>query len=543
MKKVRSLPWSTGMALASSLLAIGCATSAPPESRSYGTRYPGGAVEPVKTTAPAAKAKPAAAVARPAPKSTTPALSGDGWVRESMAFPTGSVDTSVLLVERVFPAEIYAGNTFDYDIVVTNLTDMNLREVVLSDYCASNFKMVSSAPEASSATPPNFTWRLGDLEPKAAKTVKIRGEATGAGTITSCATVSYNSLLCATANVVQPALRLALSAPGEVTTCDPVPVKLTVTNTGTGTVRNAKVTGTLPDGLRAGGQRAFSFDAGALGAGQSREFLLNAQAFDTGSFTVNATANAEPSLKAEAPASTTVVTKPALALTMEGQPKRYFGAPVCFNLTLKNTGDASANGTTVEVPIPAGSQFVSATEGGRASATSVVWTFGAMSPNANKTFSVCFNPAGIGSVAATASAKATCADAVAARAATDVEGIPAVLLEVIDVNDPVLVGETTEYLITVTNQGTKTDTNIKIVCSLGDESTYVRASGATNGSLNGKSITFAPLASLAPKAKAEWRVVVKAAKPGDVRFGVEMDTDFLTKNVTETEATRFYDFR
>ncbi len=541
MKSLRSLPLSTGIALASTLLALGCATSAPPETRSYGARYPGGAVEPVRTTAPAQKATPA--VARSEPKGSAATLSGDGWVRESMAFPTGNVGTSVLLVERVFPAEIYAGRPFDYDITVSNLTDMNLREVVLSDYCASNFKMTSSSPEASAATPPNFTWRLGDLEPKASKTVKIKGEATGAGAITSCATVSYNSLLCATASVVEPALRVALSAPSEVTACDPIPVKLTVTNTGTGTVRNARVVGTLPEGLRAQGQRAFSFDAGALGAGQTREFLLSAQALETGSYTMNATASAEPSLKAEAAAATTVVTKPALSLTMEGQSKRYFGAPVCFDLTLKNTGDASAKGTTVEVPIPAGSQFVSASNGGRASATSVVWTFGSLDPKANKTFSVCFNPSGIGSVAATASAKATCADATAARAATDVEGIPAVLLEVIDVNDPVLVGETTEYLITVTNQGSKTDTNIKIVCALGDESTYVRASGATSGSLNGKTITFAPLASLAPKAKAEWRVVVKAAKSGDVRFGVEMDTDFLTKNVTETEATRFYEFR
>lgn len=522
----------TGLVAASALLALGCATNTPAESESYGTRYPGG------ERAPAQPAAPAKTEAKPAP------VADAGWIRESMAFPTGNVATSVLLVERMFPSEIYAGQAFDYELKVTNLTDLSLREVVLSDYCASNFKMLSSSPDATTSNPPHYTWRLGDMDPKASKTVKIKGQATGAGTITSCATVTYNSLLCATANVVDPALKLALSAPPEVTQCDPIPIKVTVTNSGTGTVRNAKVTGSLPAGLKtAQGQNTFAFDAGAIGAGQSRDFTINAMAEKTGSFATKATASASPSLSAEAPAVTTVVKKPVLTLAMEGLPKRYFGAPVCFNLSVKNTGDTAANATMVEVPIPAGAQFASATEGGRASATSVVWNFGSLAPNASKSFSVCFNPSGIGSVAASATAKATCADAVAARSATDVEGIPAVLLEVIDVNDPVLVGETTTYLISVTNQGTKTDTNVKIVCSIPAEAAYVSSSGATTGSLNGGTLTFAPLPSLAPKAKAEWRIVVKAGKEGDVRFGVEMDTDFLTKNVTETEATRFYEFR
>ena len=35
-------------------------------------------------------------------------------------------------------------------------------------------------------------------------------------------------------------------------------------------------------------------------------------------------------------------------------------------------------------------------------------------------------------------------------------------------------------------------------------------------------------------------VVVKAIKPGDVRFRVTMNSDQLTRDVEETEATKFY---
>ena len=75
------------------------------------------------------------------------------------------------------------------------------------------------------------------------------------------------------------------------------------------------------------------------------------------------------------------------------------------------------------------------------------------------------------------SATAYCADAVNASAETDVKAIPAVLLEVVDVTDPVEVGTRTTYVITVTNQGSAPSTNIEIVCNLEENVRYVSSSG------------------------------------------------------------------
>jgi hypothetical protein len=76
---------------------------------------------------------------------------------------------------------------------------------------------------------------------------------------------------------------------------------------------------------------------------------------------------------------------------------------------------------------------------------------------------------------------------------------------------------------------------------LEDTMSYISSSGATNGTLDGSTVTFAKLPSLAPKAKTSWKVVVKAAKAGDVRFKVSMNSDQLTRDVEETEATNFYE--
>ncbi len=45
----------------------------------------------------------------------------------------------------------------------------------------------------------------------------------------------------------------------------------------------------------------------------------------------------------------------------------------------------------------------------------------------------------------------------------DRPGIAAVMLEVIDIEDPIPVGDTATYLITATNQGSAPQTNMKVV--------------------------------------------------------------------------------
>ena len=69
---------------------------------------------------------------------------------------------------------------------------------------------------------------------------------------------------------------------------------------------------------------------------------------------------------------------------------------------------------------------------------------------------------------------------------------------------------------------------------------FISASGETETSITDGTISFEPLASLAPGEKATWKVVVRATDVGDVRFRATMDSDQLTRNVEETEATNFY---
>jgi hypothetical protein len=53
-------------------------------------------------------------------------------------------------------------------------------------------------------------------------------------------------------------------------------------------------------------------------------------------------------------------------------------------------------------------------------------------------------------------------------------------------------------------------------------------------------VTFDPLAKLATKADAVYRVKVRGVQPGDHRFRVQMTCDQLRQPVLKEEASRVY---
>jgi uncharacterized repeat protein (TIGR01451 family) len=123
---------------------------------------------------------------------------------------------------------------------------------------------------------------------------------------------------------------------------------------------------------------------------------------------------------------------------------------------------------------------------------------------------------------------------------TDVMTLPALRLEVVDLEDPIRVGDEVTYRVTVRNQGTGADKNVAITATLPPEMQFVAASGATEAKADGQTLTFAPVASLLAGQTVEWHVRTKATKAGDVRMQVQLKSDSLTHPAMETEPTRLY---
>ncbi|MHC4437694.1 MAG: hypothetical protein ACYS3S_10070, partial [Planctomycetota bacterium] len=324
--------------------------------------------------------------------------------------------------------------------------------------------------------------------------------------------------------------------------CDLIPVRYVVSNAGTGSIQNVQIMENLPAGLRTtDGKGQVIFDAGTLGAGQSRQFTIELRATQVGTFTSSSVASSSSGLRIESDATTTSVGMPVLAITKTGPNRMYIGRPAAYEITIRNNSDVSAKNTTLEDTIPGGVTGVEATAGAKLSGSKLVWEFGTLEPNSSKNVRVNYTPTQAGTLVNTATAKAYCAEAVTSTMRTLVTGIPALSLEVVDVEDPVRVGARATYVIRVENQGSAIATNIRVACMLENNVRYISSAGATAGSIEGQTVRFFPLGSLAPKAQAAWRVVVEAVRPGDVRFKAVMNADQLNRPVEETESTHIYD--
>jgi len=492
---------------------------------------------------PAPAPAPAAAPGKPAP---APAPAPAGMVCNDLYYPTGDKASSAVKLTKCLPAEVSVGEAFTSEIRVTNLTSIGLTDVVVTDQLPEGYELVSTDPVTESANGGKLQWRFAKLDPLSTKVIKVVGKATKVGTLANCATVSYNTVLCVETKVVQPALVLAKTLTPEALACDTVVMTFKVTNSGTGTASDVTISDKLPEGLTTvDGAKEVNIKVGTLAAGQSKDYTVELKAAGAGKYDNTASAMAAGGLKAEASAST-VIKKPVLTIVQDCPKKVFIGGEICHEITVTNTGDGVAKGAKLLTTLPAGASFVKASDGVTAQGNQVVWNLGDMAAGASKKVSVCVKPSKDGTYKLASAASAYCAETVAATCETVVEGIPAILLEVVDKVDPVAVGGNTTYIITATNQGSAIGQDVTITATLEANAQFIDtkldgANSDTTSKVEGAVISFAPLAELGVGKQATWYVTVKAVKAGDVRFTVKMTEKQLTRSVDETEATNFYD--
>ena len=338
----------------------------------------------------------------------------------------------------------------------------------------------------------------------------------------------------------QPALQLIKSAPAEAGLCEPIPMKITVRNICTLPLTRVLVADTLPAGLKmADGRTTLNLDAGDLKPGTGKEFTFNVVASAPGGFvnTVHAAAAEGGAIEATA---TTLVRAPVLAIECNAPAEVIIGRPAEICFTVKNTGDAVEAKATLALLISAGATLSSATEGGVVSDGRVVWEMANLASQASKRVCVVVQSRQPGSLDFAPAVRGLCAQPVEAKCATRVAGVPAILIEVVDLADPIEVNQPVTYEIRVTNQGSATLTNIRLVCTVPDLQEFVSGGGVTEVHADGRTVTMESLPTLASKATATWRVVTKAAKEGDARFKVKLTSDQFQRSIGEDESTTQY---
>lgn len=475
------------------------------------------------------------------PVAASAAEAGIPWVTVRRSVPGGPSGGSVIDLEQVLPREVRQGQPFDYRLRVANYADCPVAEVTVVQHLPAAVSLLGSHPQAE-VKDGVATWRLGTMAVRESRLIQVRATTADLGPLSFCCDTLYRAPLCVTILSTRPELLLTLEAAAEATPCDAVPVRLTVRNPGTGECRDVRLQYQIPEGMAGpDDRRQYVYAVGALPPGEARRTEIALRALRTGTFLHRAVAQSADGLRSDAEAETRIVA-PQLTVTQTGTEQQFTGREVVYTFSVRNDGDAVARNLLVEDLIPAGARVVAVRPpaANAAGAERVAWSLAALPVGGQIDFAVTVKADAVGSFANQVTARADCARDATASHASRVRGVPAILLEVVDQDDPIEVSGQETYVITATNQGSAVCTGVTVKCILEENLPYASSAGPTVATVSGTEIAFAPLARIEPKATAVWKVVCNAATPGDVRFRVLLTSDQLTRPVEETESTRVY---
>src|SRR5262249_13780683 len=146
------------------------------------------------------------------------------------------------------------------------------------------------------------------------------------------------------------------------------------------------------------------------------------------------------------------VTVAKLKLTAAGPAKRHLRTPTRYAITVTNEGTAMLNEIRLAATLTPQVSLVTASDDGRSVGSDVQWSIGRLAPASSRTVELLLSGQASGRFCSRILAAAIDRGiSEQAEVCTDFTGVPALWLTVEDSNDPVQVGSSTTYDITVHN--------------------------------------------------------------------------------------------
>lgn len=479
---------------------------------------------------------PAPQPLRPAP--SQPAQPQQQYVQDYGTPCPDDPPTPVVALRIRVPSTAGAGQDLEYHICVENRSNAAAHHVTVRNPIPAHARYVRATPEPS-AREPELVWNLGTLEACTCREIVLVLQPTGGGDIENCARVQFEHGQCVCTRIARPGLGVRKCGPAHAVLNETLTYQICVTNTGATELTGVMLTDTLAPGLEhSSGRMSLTWEVGRLAPGESRSVEYQVTARAAGRHCNRAVATAG-GLREEAESCVTVG-EARISIDKTGPAQRYVNLPATYSIMVVNTGSTALQNVVVTDPLPAQMSFVSAGQGGRLVNNQVQWSLGALEPGASRTVDVILRAQQAGRICNRAMVTADRGITAQSEFCTTFIGVSALLLEVVDSDDPVETGATTSYIILVRNQGTQQATNIRIEAIVPNQMGITRVSGPADHRKQEQRVTFNPV-NLDPRGEARYTVYVKAFQAGQVRFRAILTADQLTAGpVTEEESTNIY---
>ncbi|MGH7170727.1 MAG: CARDB domain-containing protein, partial [Gemmataceae bacterium] len=418
----------------------------------------------------------------------------------------GSRQEPAVSLEWVGPTTAKVSQPNNYTLVVRNICNIPVQQVLVRVRIPSGLSCGDTEPKAV-AEGNVLVWEVGALQPQEEKVLSMKLQAEQKGDVAPQAWVTFTGSSVMHIKVREPKLTLKVQGPPKVLLGETAAFQLAVTNPGDGSADQVKIHAVLTEGLECPRGSKIDFDIGNLAAGETRNVTVMCMTKLGGAQKCEVSADADAGLHVKETAAVSV-TMPRLELQLVGPGLRYLGRKALYTIKVNNPGDAAATNVTISDLVPEGFKVLAASDGGRHdfSAHSVSWFLGELKPGETHEVKLevqAVNPGEFKHKASAIGAHNLCAES---ELSTRIEGLSALMLEMVDTDDPIEVDSETSYEVRITNTGSKVETDIKLLASIPDKMEFKSATGPARFHEEGKSIVFEPLEKLAPKADAIFRI-------------------------------------
>lgn len=290
-----------------------------------------------------------------------------------------STGDGLLKVTSQMPEEVRLGESFNYTVEVSNISDqVTLHRVKLAQKKTEGLTIESVSQQGEKANEKQSQSEAEEknrgsknqmmiqaLKPGESRTFDVQAVADQEGEIRSCLeVVSYKPAICLTSEAVKPQLELTKVAPKKANRCNVIKMEYTLKNGGSGDVGPITIKDSLGDGLATiEGNNELKFDIDGLEAGETRKFIARVYAAKSGEFGSRAEAKATDSdLSSRSKKTQTKVVSADLIAMVEG-PNRLYGNDLAhFTATITNQGNAPAEDVRVNLMWPEAANLADVSE-------------------------------------------------------------------------------------------------------------------------------------------------------------------------------------
>ena len=471
--------------------------------------------------------------------STQPAQAKSPLIVPTESLASGPQNPSVS-IEWKGGTDINVGQECECELVVVNTGNSDAFGVQVTAQFPPTVRLLDATPKPTSAVNA-LVWDLGRLEQGHTTRIKVKMLPSQRGALAATAQVQFTGAAQSSFVVREPLLGLDMEGPQKVMVGDPASHSVTISNPGNGIAKNVKLEAIIPAGLEHSRGERLMMDVGSLNPGESRTIRLALAAVSGGSQVVQVAATAEGGLAKSANSAVEVIS-PSLQAEISGPSLRYKGRSATFTVKVANDGTVNTNNVRLMHKIPEGFKFVSASKGATYDGPTRIlsWFVGKLDANKTAEMEVELVAEQIGEFVHYIRATSEHGTSIDSQMLTRVEGASALLLEVVDLDDPVEVGSETAYEVTIHNQGSAAAQKVGLTCELPSGVRFVKAEGPCQHVVDGNLVLFQPLETLPAGKSSKFRVFVVGDVEGNLRFRARMTSSASPEPLTFEELTRFY---